>query len=262
MFTIGLQLYWILTPTQNFQKFMNDKNNKLQNKLSSFLTRHCYYSIFCKDTAIRLYTNHKSFTQHLYETSLAKTSIHRTYEISSSWSSFLNKYYGIQIITVEKLFSLQVNDTKISLLFKPWRNMASKDWQKAGNASLASVTTSHLSFMMHAEAKMNVIRTNTLLPRLKADKIAQLLGKELTPPNILYLHLCYNKHWCICILYWKISRYMKARDMPLTDYYITISQKSAIQSDISIKKSFPVSSSVKVFKSVLQSIVVSPEHRA
>ena len=92
MFTIGLQLHWMLTPTQNLHKFMNDKNNKLQNKVSSFLTRHCYYSIFCKDTAIRLYTNRKSFTQHLYETSLAKTSIHRTYDISNSWFSFLNKY--------------------------------------------------------------------------------------------------------------------------------------------------------------------------
>lgn len=53
-----------------------------------------YYcsTAYCKKNSVSQYTNFVSFSPYPYKFRLIKTSKHRTYETSSSWSLFIEKY--------------------------------------------------------------------------------------------------------------------------------------------------------------------------
>ena len=49
-------------------------------------------SVFCKETAVSLFTTYLSFTPFSYNVGLVRTSLHHTFMISSSWFLFDEKH--------------------------------------------------------------------------------------------------------------------------------------------------------------------------
>ena len=62
-------------------------------------------SVYCKmTTSIGLYTNFVSFTLYSYKIGLIKTLIHRTYEISSSWTSFNEEISNVKHLLMKNMY--------------------------------------------------------------------------------------------------------------------------------------------------------------
>ena len=83
-------------------------------------------SVYLKMTTIGLYTNFVSFTPYSYKIRLIKTLIHRTYEISSSWTSFNEEISNIKHLLMKHIYpsyliNKQVNvvkESKTTLYYK------------------------------------------------------------------------------------------------------------------------------------------------
>ena len=64
-------------------------------------------------TSIGLYANFVSFTPYSYKIGLIKTLIHRTYEISSSWTSFNEEIYNVKHLLMKNMYCSYLIDKQV-----------------------------------------------------------------------------------------------------------------------------------------------------
>ena len=64
-------------------------------------------------TSIGLYTNFVSFTPYSYKIGLIKTLIHRTYEISSSWTSFNEEISNVKHLLMKNMYPSYLIDKQV-----------------------------------------------------------------------------------------------------------------------------------------------------
>ena len=67
-------------------------------------------SVYRKMTSIGLYINFVSFTPYSYKTGLIKTLIHRTYEISSSWTSLNEETSNVKHLLMKNIYPSYLTD--------------------------------------------------------------------------------------------------------------------------------------------------------
>ena len=70
-------------------------------------------SIYRKMTSIGLYTNFVNFTPYSYKIRLIKTLIHRTYQISSSWTSFNEEISNVKHLLMKNMYPSYVIDKQV-----------------------------------------------------------------------------------------------------------------------------------------------------
>ena len=70
-------------------------------------------SIYRKMTSIGLYTNFLNFTPYSYKIGLIKTLIHRTYQISSSWTSFNEEISNVKHLLMKNMYPSYVIDKQV-----------------------------------------------------------------------------------------------------------------------------------------------------
>ena len=86
--------------------FEKEKDGKLAflDVLISKTDQDLCTSVYRKMTAIGLYTNFVSFTPYSHKIGLIKILIHRTYEISSSWTSFNKEISNIKHLLMKNIY--------------------------------------------------------------------------------------------------------------------------------------------------------------
>ena len=86
--------------------FEKEKDGKLAflDVLISKTDQNLRTSVYRKMTSIGLYTNFVSFTPYSYKIGLIKTLIHRTYEISSSWTSFNEEISNVKHLLMTNMY--------------------------------------------------------------------------------------------------------------------------------------------------------------
>ena len=113
--------------TDEFFKFLNtqhlnvkftfekEKDGKLAflDVLISKTDQNPCTSVYRKMTSIGLYTNFVSFTPYSYKIGLIKTLIHRTYEISSSWTSFNEEISNVKHLLMKNVYPSYVTDQQV-----------------------------------------------------------------------------------------------------------------------------------------------------
>ena len=70
-------------------------------------------SIYRKMTSIGLYTNFVNFTPYSYKIRLIKTLIHRTYQTSSSWTSFNEEISNVKHLLMKNMYPSYVIDKQV-----------------------------------------------------------------------------------------------------------------------------------------------------
>ena len=95
--------------------FEKEKDGKLAflDVLISKTDQDLYTSVYRKMTSIGLYTNFVSFTAYSYKIGLIKTLIHRTYEISSSWTSFNEEIYNVKHLLMKNMYCSYLIDKQV-----------------------------------------------------------------------------------------------------------------------------------------------------
>ena len=73
-------------------------------------------SVYCKMTSIGLYTSFVSFTPYSYKIGLIKTLIHRTNEISSSWTSFKEENSNVKRLLMKNMYPSYLIDKQVKRL--------------------------------------------------------------------------------------------------------------------------------------------------
>ena len=114
-------------------------------------------SVYRKMTSVGLYTNFVSFTPYSYKIGLIKTLIHRTYEISSSWTSFNEEISNVKHLLMKNMYPSYLIDKQVK------RFLHNKFSTNYCNAVKESKTTLHYklpyigSFSNNTKKKIKVI---------------------------------------------------------------------------------------------------------
>ena len=95
-----------------FEKQKDDKLAFLDILISKTEQNFCT-SVYRKMTSIGLYTNFVSFTPYSYKIGLIKTLIHRTYEISSSWTSFNEDISNVKHMLMKNMYPSYLIDKQV-----------------------------------------------------------------------------------------------------------------------------------------------------